>query len=156
LAVVVQGGLIGRLVKRFGELRLVVAGAVLLTLNLLILPFVGPVWGGLTALMLVITGFSLGNSLATPSLTSLASKSADASEQGGVLGATQSAASLARAVGPVIGGFLIYSAAAPRHMDDQSLRVTFWAAAGIMFAALLAALYLKRAHASRYVRVQES
>ncbi|HEU4595883.1 MAG TPA: MFS transporter [Pyrinomonadaceae bacterium] len=154
LAVLVQGGLIGRLVKRFGELRLVVAGAVLLTVNLLILPFVGPLWGGLTALMLVMTGFSLGNSLATPSLTSLASKSADASEQGGVMGATQSAASLARAVGPVIGGFLIYSATAPRHMDDQSLRVTFWAAAGIMFAALLAALYLKRAHASRYAQAQ--
>src|SRR5688500_6079741 len=132
----------------FGEMRLVVAGAVLLTVNLLILPFVGPVWGGLTALMLVMTGFSLGNSLATPSLTSLASKSADASEQGGVLGATQSAASLARAVGPLLGGFLIYSATAPRHMDDQSMRATFWAAAGIMFAALVAALYLKRAHAA--------
>ena len=152
LAVVVQGGLIGRLVKRFGEMRLVVAGAVLLTVNLLILPFVGPVWGGLTALMLVMTGFSLGNSLATPSLTSLASKSADETEQGGVMGVTQSAASLARAVGPVLGGLLIYSATAPRHLDDRSLRATFWAAAGIMFAALLVALYLKRAHASRYVR----
>jgi MFS transporter, DHA1 family, tetracycline resistance protein len=151
LAVVVQGGLIGRLVKRFGELRLVVAGAVLLTTNLLILPFVGPAWGGLAALMLVMTGFSLGNSLATPSLTSLASKSADASEQGGVMGVTQSAASLARAVGPVLGGFLIYSAAAPRHMDDRSMRATFWAASGIMFAALVVALYLKRAHASRYL-----
>jgi MFS family permease len=102
--------------------------------------------------MLVMTGFSLGNSLATPSLTSLASKSADETEQGGVMGVTQSAASLARAVGPVLGGLLIYSATAPRHLDDRSLRATFWAAAGIMFAALLVALYLKRAHASRYVR----
>ncbi len=152
LAVLVQGGLIGRLVKRFGEVRLVIAGAVLLTTNLLILPFVGPVWGGLAALMLVMAGFSVGNSLATPSLTSLASKSADASEQGGVMGVTQSAASLARVVGPLLGSFLIYSATAPRHLDDQSLRTTFWAASGIMLAALLVALYLKRAHASKYAR----
>ncbi len=147
IAVVVQGGLIGRLVKRFGELPLVITGALILTANLLILPYVGPLWGGVTALMLVLTAFSLGNSLATPSLTSLASKSVGAAEQGGVLGVTQSAASLARAVGPLLGGSLIYSATAPRHMDDRSLRATFWAASGIMFAALLIALYLRRARA---------
>jgi MFS family permease len=63
------------------------------------------------------------------------------------MGVTQSAASLARAVGPIIGGFLIYSATAPRHMDDRSLLVTFWAASAIMFAALVIALYLRRTHA---------
>ena len=144
--------MIGRLVKRFGELTLVVAGALLLALNLLLLPYVGPLAGGLTMLMLLLTAFSIGNSLATPSLTTLASKSASAAEQGGIMGVTQSAASLARAVGPLIGGFLIYSAAAgpPLYLDDHSLRATFWAASGIMLAALLVALYLKRAYASRY------
>ncbi|HEV3469366.1 MAG TPA: MFS transporter [Pyrinomonadaceae bacterium] len=144
LAVVVQGGLIGRLVKRFGELPLVVAGALLLAVNLLILPGVGPASGGLPGLLAVMTCFALGNSFATPSLTSLASRSVDASEQGGVLGVSQSAASLARAVGPAFGGWLIYSAAAPRHIDDHSVRVTFYAAAGIMFAALFLSLYLRR------------
>ncbi|HWS53407.1 MAG TPA: MFS transporter [Pyrinomonadaceae bacterium] len=148
LAVVVQGGLIGRLVKRFGELALVIAGALLLAVNLLILPAVGPASGGLAGLLAVMTCFSFGNSFATPSLTSLASRSAGAAEQGGVLGASQSAASLARAVGPAVGGWLIYSAAAPRHIDDASVRLTFYAAAGIMFAALALALYLKKVSGS--------
>ncbi|MCA1635505.1 MAG: MFS transporter [Acidobacteria bacterium] len=156
IAVIIQGGLIGRLVKRFGELTLVVAGALLLALNLLLLPYVGPLAGGLTMLMLLLTAFSIGNSLATPSLTTLASKSASAAEQGGIMGVTQSAASLARAVGPLIGGFLIYSAAAgpPLYMDDHSLRATFWAASGIMLAALIVALYLRRAYSSRYASLQ--
>jgi DHA1 family tetracycline resistance protein-like MFS transporter len=144
LAVVVQGGLIGRLVKRFGELPLVIAGALLLAVNLLILPHVGPAAGGLAGLVAVITCFSFGNSFATPSLTSLASRSVGAAEQGGVLGVTQSAASLARAAGPALGGWLIYSAAAPRHIDDRSVAHTFYAAAAIMFAAFLLSFYLKK------------
>jgi MFS transporter, DHA1 family, tetracycline resistance protein len=144
LAVVVQGGLIGRLVERFGELPLVIAGALLLSVNLLILPYVGPASGGLAGLLAVMTCFSLGNSFATPSLTSLASRGAAAAEQGGVLGASQSVASLARALGPAVGGWLIYSAAAPRHIDDRSVAHTFYAAAAIMFAAFLLSFYLKK------------
>ena len=144
LAVIVQGGLIGRLVKRFGELPLVIAGALLLAVNLLILPHVGPAAGGLAGLLAVMTCFSFGNSFAMPSLTSLASRSVGAAEQGGVLGVSQSAASLARAVGPALGGWLIYSAAAPRHIDDRSVAHTFYVSAAIMFAALALSLYLRR------------
>ena len=144
LAVVVQGGIYGRLVKRFGQLPLITAGALLLAVNLLLLPYVGPAWGGLAGLLAVMTFFSLGNSFATPGLTSLASESAGAAEQGSVMGATQSAASLARAIGPTVGGWLIYSAVAPKNIDDHSVRLTFFFAAAVMFAALLLALYLKR------------
>ncbi|HVF54652.1 MAG TPA: MFS transporter [Pyrinomonadaceae bacterium] len=150
LAVIVQGVLIGRLVKRFGELPLVVAGALLLATSLIILPYVGPTpqWaGGVAGLLLIMTCFSVGNSFATPTLTSIASKSVGAAEQGGVMGVTQSAASLARAVGPPVGGFLIYSASAPRGVDDHTLRVTFWTASAIMFAALALALYFARERA---------
>jgi DHA1 family tetracycline resistance protein-like MFS transporter len=152
IAVFIQGLLIGRLVKRFGELFLVVSGALILMIGLLMIPYVGPQAGGLFALLFVCGIFSIGNSLSTPALTSLASKSVGASERGGVLGITQSAASLARVVGPVIGAFLIYSASAPRHMDDHSIFKTFWAAAGIMFAAFLLALYFARAHAAEYAK----
>ncbi|HEX7174252.1 MAG TPA: MFS transporter [Pyrinomonadaceae bacterium] len=151
LAAVVQGLLIGRLVKRWGEAALVIAGAFVLTASLALLPYVGRPesgWhGGVWGLLALLACFSLGNSLATPSLSSLASKSVGPAEQGGVLGATQSAASLARAVGPYLGGVLIYSAAAPRGFDDHTIFVTFWAAAGIMFAALLLSAYFARAHA---------
>src|SRR6185312_2428373 len=47
LAVIVQGGLIGRLVKRFGEMTLVIAGAFLFAGSLFAVPFVGPENGGL-------------------------------------------------------------------------------------------------------------
>ena len=96
IAVVIQGGLIGKLVKRFGELPLVIFGALCFAISLFAVPFVGPAAGGLAALLIGGGVFSMGNSLATPALTSLASKSVGAAQQGTVLGVTQSVASLAR------------------------------------------------------------
>src|SRR5256714_763634 len=89
----IQGGLIGRLVKTFGEVPLVIAAALLFTASLVLIPLTGP-QTGLAALLAVGAAFAVGNGLATPSLTSLASKSAGAGEQGGVLGATQAVPSL--------------------------------------------------------------
>jgi hypothetical protein len=95
--------------------------------------------------------FSMGNSLATPALTSLASKSVGAAEQGTVLGVTQSVASLARAVGPSLQALLIASAVPQmgadgelHYMSDHSLFVTFWTGAAIMFLACFLALYFSR------------
>ena len=157
LAVIVQGGLIGRLVKRFGELPLVIVGAFLFAGSLFAIPFVGPQTGGLFALLVGGGLFSIGNSLSGPSLTSLASKSAGPAEQGSVLGVTQSAASLARAVGPALAAVLIHSAIAHRGTDgqthlmsDHSLFVTFWTASAIMCLALALAVYFARAHATDY------
>ncbi len=109
IGAIIQGGLIGRLVKRFGELQLVIAGAVLFATSLFVIPLTGP-HTGLVTLLLVGALFAIGNALSTPSLTSLASKSVGRAEQGGVLGVTQSVASLARVVGPLISAALIYSA----------------------------------------------
>jgi len=146
IAVIIQGGLIGRLVKRFGEIPLVIFGALCFAISLFAVPFVGPAAGGLGALLLGGGVFSMGNSLATPALTSLASKSVGPAEQGVVLGVTQSTASLARAVGPSLAAILISSSIAHlgadgvRHyMSDRSLFVTFWTGAGIMLVASLLA-----------------
>jgi DHA1 family tetracycline resistance protein-like MFS transporter len=151
ISVIVQGGLIGRLVKRFGELPLVVIGALCFSLSLFAVPYVGPAAGGLAGLLIGGGIFALGNSLATPALTSLASKSVGESEQGTVLGVTQSVASLARAVGPSLAAVLINSRAAhlgadgqPHYMSDHSLFVTFWTAAAIMFVAFLLSVYFGR------------
>jgi MFS family permease len=157
LAVIVQGGLIGRLVKSFGELPLVIAGAFLFAGSLFAIPFVGPNTGGLLALLVGGGLFSIGNSLSAPSLTSLASKSVGAGEQGSVLGVTQSVASLARAAGPALAALLIHSAIAyggadgqSHFMSDHSLFVTFWTASAIMIVALSLAVYFARAHATDY------
>ena len=157
LAVIVQGGLIGRLVKRFGELPLVILGAFLFAGSLFAVPFVGPEAGGLVALLVGGGLFSIGNSLSSPSLTSLASKSVGAAEQGSVLGVTQSVASLARALGPALAALLIHSAIAypgrdgeSHFMSDHSLFVTFWAGSAIMLLALLLAIYFARTRAADY------
>src|SRR5258705_3984780 len=157
IAVIIQGGLIGRLVKRFGELPLVIVGAFCFAPNLFAVPFVGPAAGGLAALLIGGGVFSMGNSLATPALTSLASKSVGPAEQGTVLGVTQSVASLARAVGPFLAALLINSSVAhtgadgtSHYMSDHSLFVTFRTGAAIMLAAFLLAFYFARVHAGEY------
>ena len=151
IAVIIQGGLIGRLVKRFGELPLVIVRALCFAISLFAVPFVGPAAGGLGALLVGGGVFSMGNSLATPALTSLASKSAEAEEQGTILGVTQSVASLARAIGPFLAAILIASPIAhmgadgqPHYMSDYSLFVTFWTGAAIMLLAFLLAFYFSK------------
>lgn len=150
IAVIIQGGLIGRLVKRFGELPLVMFGAFCFAISLFAVPFVGPAAGGLAGLLIGGGVFSMGNSLATPALTSLASKSVGPEQQGAVLGVTQSTASLARAVGPSLAAVLISSSIAhlgadglPHFMSDHSLFVTFWTGAAIMLVAFSLAFYYR-------------
>jgi DHA1 family tetracycline resistance protein-like MFS transporter len=146
IAVVIQGGLIGRLVRKYGELQFVILGAILFVAGLAALPFVGPAAGGLAALLVVLAVLANGNAMATPSLQALASKSAGENEQGLALGLTQSAASLARVIGPLVGGWLIGSASASSAaaVDDRSILVTFWTAGAITLAALLLAARLAR------------
>jgi multidrug resistance protein len=158
IAVIIQGGLIGRLVKRFGELPLVIFGALCFAISLFAVPFVGPAAGGLAGLLVGGGVFSMGNSLATPALNSLASKSASAAEQGTVLGVTQSVASLARAVGPFLAAMLINSSVAyvgadgiAHHMSDHSLQVTFWTASVIMFVAFFLAFFYSRSASIRVI-----
>jgi DHA1 family tetracycline resistance protein-like MFS transporter len=152
----VQGGLIGKLVKRFGEPLLVIIGALLFSLSLVAIPFVTPA-SGLAALLALGAATAIGQALSAPSLSSLASKTASAGEQGGVLGVMQSVASLARAVGPSLAAVLIYSAVAhvgydgiPQKMSDASILRTFWSAAVIQFLGLLVALYFTRAFGKEY------
>src|SRR6202163_3504340 len=156
VSAIVQGGLIGKLVKRFGEPTLVIAGGLLFTLSLFVSPFVTAATG-LVGILSIVALSAIGNALAAPSLTSLASKSAGAGEQGTVLGVAQSVASLARAVGPSIAAVLIYSAVAHlgfdrnlQNMSDASILRTFWTAAAIQFVAFLLAVYFARAYGKKY------
>jgi DHA1 family tetracycline resistance protein-like MFS transporter len=156
ISALVQGGLIGKLVKRFGEPTLVIAGGVLFTVSLVLSPFVEPSLG-LLGILSICAMSSIGNALLSPSLTSLGSKSASAGEQGSVMGVMQSVASLARAVGPSIAAVIIYSAVTHmgydrqlQNMSDASILRTFWTAAAIQFVALLLAIYFARAYRGRY------
>jgi DHA1 family tetracycline resistance protein-like MFS transporter len=154
----VQGGFIGKLVKKFGEPPLVIVGSLLFTVSLVVVPFVKPSTGLMTILV-IGAATSIGQALSAPTLSSLASKSASAAEQGSVLGVMQSVASLARAVGPSLAAVLIYSTVSHlgydgvlQKMSDASLLRTFWTAAAIQFAGLLLAIHLARAYGSRDAR----
>jgi DHA1 family multidrug resistance protein-like MFS transporter len=139
LSALIQGGVFGRLANRYGEAVLVAFGAFVLVLSLFAVPFVGSDSGGLITLLIGIAGFSLGNSLASPALTSLASKLSDEEEQGRSFGIMQSAASLGRVIGPLLCGVLLNNAV--NQVDDHTIFRTFWTASAIMLAAFLIAAY---------------
>ncbi len=96
LAALVQGGLAGRLAKRFGEARLVTAGTFLGFLGLGFLPYLG----SLGLVMVSLAVLAVGQGLASPALSSLTSKLVAADEVGGVMGIYQSMSSLGRIGGP--------------------------------------------------------
>jgi DHA1 family tetracycline resistance protein-like MFS transporter len=133
IGAVIQGGLLGRLVKLFGDKPLAVAGTAIFATGVFFFPL------STTVILLVIasTGIAIGNSLMTPTLNGLASNSVSASRQGRVLGAMASAASLARIIGPVLGGWLL-----SRDLDSSTLygRTPYWASSAIMLIALGLAL----------------
>jgi MFS transporter, DHA1 family, tetracycline resistance protein len=98
----VQGGLVGRLVKRFSERALLVAGLMILAATFFAAPFAK----ALAPLLAVLGVMSVGGALASNLLPAQISRRAAGGEQGSVLGVTQSAGSLARFIGPVWGGLL--------------------------------------------------
>ena len=109
---------------------------------LFLIPFVTPTVMGLGGLLLVCVLLAFGNSLASPSLTSVASKITHEHHQGHALGIMASGASLARAIGPTIGGLLLNSAA--NRVDDFTIARTFFTASAIMLLAFLIAIYSVR------------
>lgn len=142
VAIIGQGFLFGRLANKFGEGPLVVIGCLLMVVSLFAVPLVGPQSGGLAGLLIGTAVLSFGNAFASPGLTSLASKTADEHEQGRTMGIMQSGASLARGIGPIIGGFLLNNTF--NTIDDFTVKRTFWTASGIMFVAFLVAVYFAR------------
>src|SRR5262249_53511757 len=102
-----------------------------------------------TALLVICTFMALGNAFASPSLMSLVSKISHENEQGKSLGIMQSIASLARAIGPSIGGLLLNNSL--NAIDNLTISRTFWTASGIMFVAFLTAIYFLRVFRSEVV-----
>lgn len=104
VAAVVQGGLMGPLVTRFGEQNLLRIAYLLQSPILASIPFVRP-WVPVLAGCLLL-GF--GSGLAQPNLSSLVSKAAPPTMAGGIFGVQQSLGAIARIVGPLIAVPLYY------------------------------------------------
>jgi DHA1 family tetracycline resistance protein-like MFS transporter len=147
LAVIFQGGLFGRLVKKFGENPLMIVGSIMMAISLFCIPYISPDFGGLTGVLFVVGLLAIGNSMASPAITSLASKIAKENEQGKSLGVLQSGASLARAIGPAIGGVLLNNSL--NKVDDFTVQRTFWTASAIMIITVFLAIYFAKLERER-------
>ena len=103
LGIVMQGGILGRLVKRFGERPLARAGFLFAVLGAVALALTYQ-----KAMLWVVAGlFSMGTGVLRPALTSLITRVAGRHEQGAVLGITQSLQSVTQIVAPPLGTALI-------------------------------------------------
>jgi MFS family permease len=98
MSAMVQGGMIGRLVKQFGEPKLIWSSLVFVGVSLLIIPYAGTLAILLAGLALVSMSSGL-NRAPTMGLISIFTPQA---EQGGMLGVTQSAGTLGRIFGPLL------------------------------------------------------
>jgi MFS family permease len=102
MALLVQGGTIGKLARRFPSVNILVGGTVAIGLGM---AAIGAAYS--PALLLVGVALAgLGAGLTNPTLASLASQHAGMAQQGAILGFAQSAGGAARTVGPVWSGFL--------------------------------------------------
>jgi MFS family permease len=102
---VIQGGLIGRLVKKLGEARLALLGFLSMAAAY---PLLGAAHTVPVLLILVATA-SFGVAVVRPCITTLLTKSVGRSEQGAALGTSQSLASISQIVGQPLAGLLIES-----------------------------------------------
>lgn len=104
-ATVIQGGMIGRLQKRFGEVRLTRFGALLLLVAMALLPTLVAA-RSMPLMLLSAVLMAAGSALLNPSSQSLLSRAAGTHEQGEALGLNHSMSAFGRIFGPAVAGSL--------------------------------------------------
>lgn len=93
----VQGGGIGRMVKKVGEPKLIASSLFIAAVGIAILPFI-TTWFWLYVGLAI---FSIGSSLTRPPVFGMISQLTSAHEQGTNIGVAQGVGSLARILGPI-------------------------------------------------------
>lgn len=99
LIVIVQGGMIRQLTKKYSEKKLITVGSFLVAAGL----FLTPVTNSWMVLGLAMTLLSVGSGINNPCNQSIISKLAPEETVGGVLGLGQSVSTLGRIFGPIVG-----------------------------------------------------
>ena len=104
---IIQGGLIGPLTKRYGSNLLMKIGTIVCGLGLLLIPYVSDehIWVTMGAVVILV---STGNALFQPSFSAILAQrtSEEGQEMGMVMGAQESASAFARIIGPLTGGIV--------------------------------------------------
>jgi multidrug resistance protein len=136
IGVLIQGGMIRRLVPKYGERILAAVGAFVLAVSLFVLPFSS----GMAVLLVASGGIAVGNSFLTPTINGLLSRSVDKRWQGRALGLMQSSGSLGRAVGPALAGWL-----ATMDLAERYGHTPFFVSGTLLVVAFVLVLTLFRA-----------
>ncbi len=129
LALIVQGGLIRPLKKRFSDVNLILLGTFLVALALALVPLPHQFGWQFPGAMLM----AIGNGISSPILTAMVSLLAPESERGEIIGVFQSTQSLSRILGPQLGGILfgVISPSAPYFVGAAIMMISFYVALGL-------------------------
>jgi MFS family permease len=131
VSLVVQGGFINPLKKRFGDTALVVAGVGLLMVGIALVPLPHVFWGQFPVSALI----AVGNGISAPVLTALVSLLSPEAQRGETIGVFQSMQSLGRIIGPITGGYLF---------EHGAVTAPYWTGAAVMAVAFVLSLKLSR------------
>lgn len=123
VGIVMQVGVLGRLVKRFGDRALIVGGLTLLVAGFGLLGLSHSI----APLLVAVTLLAAANGMLRPALTSVITQQAQRHEQGTLAGITASLVALASVVSPFVGGTLI---------ERNDLTSWAWVAAALALAGL--------------------
>ena len=144
MSVIVQGGLLGVLLKRYSPQRLALAGLVSSTLAFAL-------WGAATQgwMMYAVIFANVLGYMVTASMQGIISSAADATNQGQTLGAVSSLNSLMAVIAPAIGAPLL-GLVSHLPQGDWRIGAPFYFCAALQFTALvLAWIHFRRARRTR-------
>jgi DHA1 family tetracycline resistance protein-like MFS transporter len=102
---IVQGGMISKLIKKFGEHNLLLWGLIFTFIGVFFIPY-APKDSLFTIILFILFFFAIGTSLVAPINLSMISLYSYKEKQGQIMGLSQSVNSLARILGPFSGSIL--------------------------------------------------
>ncbi|MBN1169020.1 MFS transporter [Candidatus Woesebacteria bacterium] len=103
ISIIMRGAVLPKLIDRFEEHSLKVLASLSIVFALLLLAFTE----SFMLLFVAFTFFAFGGGLARPLMTGTISRSVGRSEQGSILGVSNSMGSLVQIIGPMVGGLLL-------------------------------------------------
>ena len=141
LVIIIQGTMISKLQKRFGQLPMIIVGTLMLAIGLALVPLPTKFIGQFPVAAIM----AIGNSISAPLLTALVSLLAPENERGEVIGVFQSTQSLGRIFGPLLGGWLF---------EHVSSGAPYYTGAVIMFVAFLLACGLGKVYSEHLPKAE--
>ena len=112
-----QGYLLGKVVKRIGEKKVLSLGIILLAIGLAPLANMPTP----STLLLALALLSIGYGFASPAIASIISKQTERALEGEALGINQSASSTARILGPLVGGAALWLGASAPYVGGAAV-----------------------------------